>query len=261
MIRSDGIASDLMVEGGESFVKAHKGFVTIHTPNQPDYWFGNCIVVQDAALSPEMIVQRFEEQFPDAAHVCAQWDIPDFEIGDLRDWFTSRGYSEETGEFMALNGPIKRVDCPEGIEIRPVRDADWDRVTALQLETGAELRGEKSEAHRAYLENRNASRRDKIASGFGEWFGAFDGDLLVGDLGIFCDDRVARYQAVETRESHRGRGICSALLCEAHDWVKERSESARILIAADANDTPRFLYRKMGFTPFEVIPAFAKPGY
>jgi GNAT superfamily N-acetyltransferase len=111
------------------------------------------------------------------------------------------------------------------------------------------------------LEQRTKARRSQIARGRGQWFGAFDGDLLVGDLGIFCDDRVARYQSVQTRATHRRRGVCSALLRMAHDWAKGRSPNARVLIAADADDTPRLLYRKVGFQPFETITAAMKGSY
>ena len=91
---------------------------------------------------------------------------------------------------------------------------DWTKAEALQAKIGLED-GRVPKFYGPYLARRNAGRRDQITKGIGQWFGAFDGDRIVAQLGMFHDDSIARYQSVETRATHRRRGICSALLRQA----------------------------------------------
>ncbi len=88
---------------------------------------------------------------------------------------------------------------------------DWTKAEALQAKIGLED-GRDPKFYGPYLARRNAGRRDQITKGIGQWFGAFDGDRIVAQLGMFHDGSLARYQSVETRATHRRRGICSALL-------------------------------------------------
>ncbi|MBM7069614.1 GNAT family N-acetyltransferase [Actibacterium sp. 188UL27-1] len=94
----------------------------------------------------------------------------------------------------------------------------------------------------------------------GCWLGAFDRDLLVGDLGIFADGHVGRYQSVETRPSHRGLGICPALLTTGARWVAHHSPNATRLIETDQHEVAGQIYRRCGFVHTEtLISACRKP--
>lgn len=261
MIRSDGIASDLLVDEGTQVVSHFDGYSVVRTPSQPDYWFGNCLIERTIPTSAAETIAKFKRVVDGADHICIQWDIADFDLGPMAADFEAAGLKVERSEFLALSGEMVTPPAPSDFEFRALQDADWDQSVDLQLAVDIELENRDPVQHRPYLERRMKARRSQIARGRGQWFGAFDGDLLVGDLGIFCDDRVARYQSVQTRATHRKRGVCSALLRMAHDWAKDRSPNARVLIAADADDTPRLLYRKVGFQPFETITAAMKGSY
>jgi hypothetical protein len=91
---------------------------------------------------------------------------------------------------------------------------DWTKAEALQAKIGLED-GRVPKFYGPYLARRNAGWRDQITKGIGQWFGAFDGDRIVAQLGMFHDGSLARYQSVEIRASHRRREICSALLRQA----------------------------------------------
>ena len=43
-------------------------------------------------------------------------------------------------------------------------------------------------------------------AGKGYWFGAYLGGNLVGDLGVFCEAEVGRYQSVGTHPGYRRQG-------------------------------------------------------
>ena len=262
MIFSDGISSDLLVDECTQIVTHFDECSVIRTPTQPNYWYGNCLIERRPPTNVDLSISRFRRFVDGANHICIQWDIENFDLGQISEEFESKGLKIERSEFLALNGPIQVRPAPAEYEFRPFSSKDdWDQSIKLQLVVDAETEAHDPEKYLPFLESRAHARQQQIARGRGQWFGAFDRDLLVGDLGIFCDDRVARYQSVQTRASHRKRGICSALMALAHDWAKAQSPEARVLIAADADDTPRFLYRQLGFVPFETIVSVVKDGY
>lgn len=90
-------------------------------------------------------------------------------------------------------------------------------------------------------------------------FGAFYGDELVAQMGIFHDAQIARYQSVETRVTHRRRGVCSALLRHAAQWALRRAQQTVVVAEADS-DAGR-LYRRMGFSPTETLYGVIGDGY
>ena len=261
MIRSAGIRSDLMVMRGFTHVTEHPEYYEFRTPDEPDYWYGNCIVEKMPPIDPASVLARFDRHFPTSKHAVMCWDIPDFQMAEgTADWFRERDFSVERDVFLSGGRDINRFDLPAGITARPIGDDDWGQLIDAQQAIGVEL-GFADATHRSYLESRNARRRDQIARGEGQWFGAFDGDLLVADMGIFHDQDVARYQAVATHVDYRGRGICAALLGIAHEWAIARAPDATVLIATDATGSARRVYERVGFKPFEVITSVMKRAY
>jgi ribosomal protein S18 acetylase RimI-like enzyme len=134
---------------------------------------------------------------------------------------------------------------------------DWTKAEALQAKIGLED-GRVPKFYGPYLARRNAGRRDQITKGIGQWFGAFDGDRIVAQLGMFHDGSLARYQSVEIRATHRRRGICSALLRQA---ALGRAPNADVVIVAEADTDAGRLYRKVGFAHAETIYGIVRDGY
>lgn len=257
MIRSDGIASDVLVSRGVSVVEDHGNYTVLRTPSEPNYWFGNTVIMRDPPLDPACHVRVFHKEFPEVRHICIQYDIPNFQLGEMEAWFIESGFEIDHVAFLALTGPANPSDIPDGLTVRQIAGDDWDQLTDLQQEIGIE-EGYNDADHRDYLEGRNRNRRAQIARGEGAWFGVFDGDLLVADMGLFHDGTIGRFQSVETRASYRNRGICAGLLTHVVDWARAINPRMRLLIAADAGGAPRRIYERAGFEPFETITAVVK---
>lgn len=49
----------------------------------------------------------------------------------------------------------------------------------------------------------------------GHWFGAFLNGKLIGDLGVFFEEHVGRYQSVGTHPDFRRKGVCGNLIYQA----------------------------------------------
>jgi GNAT superfamily N-acetyltransferase len=253
--------SELLTLSGLSFLTEHDRYIVQKTPTEPDYWVGNQLILQTPDFSYERALEVFEHHFPTATHRSIVWDIPDMNAAEVPAQFAENGFVLDDVDALVLTGELRDVPLPEGIAIRPIiSDADWDAALDLQHEVGIE-EGFTQPTHRDYLRKRNEGRRVQIAKGLGQWFGAFEGGSLVCQMGMFHDDTVARYQSVETRFTHRRRGICSALLRHAAHWVQNRASATKIVIVAELGSDAGRLYRSMGFAHVETIHGVIRSGY
>jgi GNAT superfamily N-acetyltransferase len=167
----------------------------------------------------------------------------------------------DTFDVLTLAGVAAKPAVPGGIQLRHLcDDADWLASAELAAQIAIE-EGYDPAIHTPFLTRRNATRRKQIADGLGDWFGAFDGDLLVGQMGMFHDATVARFQSVETRASHRRRGICAALLGHVSGWAAARAPQATQVIVAEADSDAGRLYRWAGFTHSEILVEAGRAGY
>jgi len=262
-LRSLGYASEFMVLGARSVAEVHSDRIVLRTPEQPDFWFGNMVIFRGEPSDPSTVIARFQRDHPEAGHVTLGWDETDMVRGKEIAALEAMGFTIDETEVLALEGRKTHFDLPDGLTAHAISgDSDWAQVTGLQTDTGVEL-GYLREKHAPFIAQRVAEWRRATEAGRGAWFGAFDGAQLVADLGIFTDGRVARFQSVETRQSHRGRGICPALITRALAWVQSVAPDAIPVILADQNEVAGRIYRRCGFTPKErLIAAYRAPeGY
>lgn len=255
------LQSDLMVEGAAAQLEEHRDRFILRMPEQPDYWFGNCVIFKAFSGDPEADIAQFQRDHPGAAHCCLQWDIPDLPPHPALERFTALGFDTDHADALALARSIIRFPLPENIAARQIiSDQDWAQVIDLQVETGVE-QGYDATQHPPYVRRRMAAHRAASESGRAAWFGLFEGDLLVADMGIYHADGLARYQSVETRKSHRKRGLCRALVSVCHDWVIARDSAARLLIVAETDGAAGRTYRACGFALAERHTSVVKGSY
>ena len=255
------VRSDLMVGGSLMQVTHHDYYSVIRTPTEPDYWSGNIIVINGESVDPRAEIALFRVAHPDAAHCRVMWDVPGMALDHVSAVLTPDGFDVSIVETLILNGEMRAVDVPDGIALRTIKtDQDWADFAVFQTESAIE-EGRDMAVHAPFQTRRNAAKRAQNEAGFGAWFAAYDGDLMVGTLGMYVGEGLARYQAVETRASHRKRGISSALLRHAFEWARGQDPDAQVIIVADAQGDGGRLYRKMGFTLAEAVVEAHRDGY
>ncbi len=257
--RSLGLRSDVMVLGELAQVEDHSDRIVLRTPSEPDFWFGNMVIFRSPRIEPAAQIARFQADLPDVRHITLVWDVPGMAEGPEFAQFTRLGFEIDRCDVLTLSGAINRSSPPDGIEIRPVEDAaDWEQVIALQVQTGV-ADGHVLKDYLPYIRKRFAARQRQVSQGWGRWFGAFDGPTLVGDLGIFVGEGTARFQDVETAQSHRRRGICAALVCAGLDWAARYDPDAVPVIVANVDGQAGRVYRRCGFTLSETLVAVVRP--
>jgi GNAT superfamily N-acetyltransferase len=229
--------------GGSTFDE-RPDHVVVRTPGNPLYHWGNFVLVTDVrgGEDPAHWLATFEREFPDAAHRAIGLTG---ELGDEDAW-RALDLTVEHDDVLATTTCPQPTPLPGGYLVRQLTDAsDWEQSTGLRI---AEFAGES--AHEAEFERRNTEDRAEMsARGETAWFGAFEGDRLVAELGIVdCGKAVARYQSVVTGADHRRRGLAGHLLGVAAAWAADRDARTWVIVADLGSDASR-LYQSRGFEP------------
>jgi predicted GNAT family acetyltransferase len=134
------------------------------------------------------------------------------------------------------------------IEVRPLlSDQDWrDAIEVQILSKAAEY---DVASYRLFKERQMARYRAMSEQNLGHWFGAFLDGKLVGDLGIFREGPIGRFQSVETHPDYRRQGICGRLVYESAKFAFEQMGVTELVMVADENYHAAKIYESVGFVP------------
>lgn len=255
-----GYRTDLMVrvlEGSE--VVDHFGYVTVRTPANPDFWWGNFLLLPARAAQGEagQWLSLFTAEFPAAAHVALGLDITGDTGTDLAD-FVAAGLDVQRETVLtapALGGPPHPNRAALFRQL--ARDEDWRQSARLQALCDAE---DGLPASQAYTEARNAARRRLAEAGQGAWFGAFVDGELVSQLGVFSGrSRIARYQDVGTHPGARRQGLAATLVCHAARYAIDDLGAKTLVIVADPREPAIRVYCSVGFADRETQVSMQRP--
>jgi hypothetical protein len=243
-VRSLGYRTDLAILTLEGSQVTDRGdHLVIRTPGNPDYWWGNFLLLQD--LKPGSgggWVGRFAAEFPDALHIALGLDETDADIVDP---------GELAGMTMERNAVMTAasVHAPphpntEAVLRKLEGDADWRQ----SLELAAAVHAGEPGGDAGFLTARAAAKRALTEAGHGAWFGAFLDGTLVSQLGLITGESgLARYQSVETHPTARRCGLAGTLVWHVGATVLAGGTSTLVMVA-DPEDGAIRVYRSVGFT-------------
>lgn len=78
------------------------------------------------------------------------------------------------------------------------------------------------------------------------------GDKLVGELGIYFENGLGRFQSVGTHPDFRRRGICGTMVYLAAKMAMAEFDIKTLVMEADADYHVAKIYESVGFKPTEV---------
>lgn len=242
-----GWATDLAVlRHLGSVIEEHDTHLVVRTPQNPDFYWGNCIFVLDeqAVGDADTWIGVFGAAHPEASWVSVGLIR---EPDDAAAW-TSHNVVIEADDVLTSQRPPRATPLADGYTVRRLTGDDWEQLVAAELAENA-LTGEYDQEHheryaRAQVElQRRLSDQDVAA-----FFGAFADDVLVSSLGIVVCGETARYQSVGTDVGHRRRGLAAHLLGVAADWSASKGCNRWVIITGATNPAGR-VYRSVGFEP------------
>jgi GNAT superfamily N-acetyltransferase len=243
-----GWATDIAIhELSGSTVTDMGDHLVIRSPHNPQFHWGNCILVVDdqAVGDAARWLETFREHFP-----TADWTS----IGlvampsDDSAW-RAAGVTLERDEVLTTRVLPRLAELPLGYEVRQVATADdWEQSVLQGMRENDDTGLYDSALHEVFLRNQVVTRQTLCDTGRAAWFAAFAGDELVSILGIVCCGGRARYQSVGTHVAHRGRGLASHLLGVAARWAADRDCDEWVIVTEATNSAGR-IYRSVGFEP------------
>ena len=229
-----------VLRGYGAEVDARDDHLVVRTPANPDYHWGNCLVVTSGDVDDAGgWLGVFEREFPEATHRA----LGLLRRPDERAWQEAGLAVEVERTFTALS-PITPAPVPPGYRVTPVRGLVWDALLRVELAGGPD-----TAEHRRFATRRLAADRAWVEAGHAEWFAALaPDDSVASSLGIVDVGGEARYQQVGTGASHRRRGLARHLLGAASEWAFARGVR-QLVIVADVGQGGELLYDAAGFTP------------
>jgi GNAT superfamily N-acetyltransferase len=253
-----GWATDLAVlELGGSLIEDRRDHLVVTTPTNPDFHWGNFVLVTDTAAVDDAPrwVATFHDEFPHATWVAIGLiRIPD----DVTAW-AQQNIDVEHDDVLTTVSLPRRTPCPDGYEVRRLDGEDWEQSVAFAVSQNATAEDHEPVAHERFVRARMANQRALSGRGSAAFFGAFDGDEIVAELGIVRCAARARYQNVATEPRHRRRGLASHLLGVAAEWSADRGCHEWVIVTEATNLAGR-VYRRAGFTPdFATAEAYRPP--
>jgi ribosomal protein S18 acetylase RimI-like enzyme len=259
-VRSLVLATDIDVLPIDRQIVERDGYLVVRSPGNPRHYFGNMLVFDTPpaeGCGPRWEA-LFEQEFsdvPEAEHRAFVWDRTDGEIGAAEQEFVARGY--ELDQVVGLIATPAQLQ-PHARENREVTIAAldpsgdcalWDQVCELQVAAREPIHEEA--AYRAFRRQRLDELRQMNAAARGAWYVARAGDEVVASCGVIVTGGRGRFQAVDTVEAYRRRGICSRLVVAAGHDAAARFGAERLVIAAEAGYHALGLYESLGFQAIE----------
>ncbi|MFR9674454.1 GNAT family N-acetyltransferase [Streptomyces sp. TR02-1] len=255
-----GFRTDLMLlELGGSVVIDRSTHMVVRTPQSPDFWWGNFLLLASPLREGEAEhwTGEFAEHFPDVTHFALGVDGTDGEAGDAAE-LAALGTTLETSAVLTAEEMAAPDRLPPGVDVRPLSgDDDWRQADELRWESVES--GSSNPAHRAYVTGRQEEYRRLCEEGYGAWFGAFvDGRMRAG-TGVFTDGSgLARFQNVHTHPDLRRQGLASAVVRHAGHWALTELRATTLVIVAGGQQAVA-LYEKLGFAETERQVQLARP--
>ncbi len=214
----------LLVAGG-SEVEDRGDHLVVRSPHNPTHWWGNFLLLERAPAAADAArwLERFAATFPDAGHVAFSVDGTHGRVSDLDPW-AAAGLVVEAQAVMTASGVRTTRRRSDAVCRALVSDEDW--AQSVELRVRCSDGREEPAAFRTYATAQAQTRRQLVDAGHGGWFGAFDDDRLVSQLGLFvAGPGLARFQSVETDPDFRRRGLAGTLIAHAVERVGDRADA------------------------------------
>lgn len=247
-----GYRTDLaLLSVGGSVVEDRGDHLVVRSPHNPTHWWGNFLLLDrpPAAQDAPRWLERFVAAFPDARHVAIGVDGTAGQVSDLAPWSASGLAVEAQAVTTAtsVRPPRRRSDAV----CRALKsDGDWTQ--SVELRGRCHDGAEEPAAFRVYATAQARTRREMVEAGHGGWFGAFDGDRLICQMGLFAaGPGLARFQSVETDPDHRRRGLAGTLVHHVSRHGFGTLGAHTLVMVADPAYHALELYRSLGFAVTE----------
>ena len=253
-LHSLGRRTDLIFSKFSGTVYDRGSYTVVKTPSNPGYHWGNYLIFDRAPKVGDLQIWKniFDSEFEyykEPHHYVFAWDTGKVECGEYNE-FEAEGFEFDSGVVLVGTNLNKPPQYNQDIEIRKIQsDSDWESVIKLQIHCADPKY--LNDYYENFKRKQFTDYRQMTVAGMGYWFGAFVGQSLVGDLGIFFEKDVGRYQNVETHPDYRRKGICGTLVYETGQIAFKEYGVEYLVMEVDLEYHAARIYESVGFKPKE----------
>jgi ribosomal protein S18 acetylase RimI-like enzyme len=236
-------ATDLALRAAEgAVVERSLGATIVRMTGNPTFRWGNFLLVPEAG-TPEARLREHAAAFPGAGFTTVGVDDAHATLDDGA--WRSAGFEIERLAVLTADRAVAAVGA--GVR-RLASDDDWAAEERIALE----LEDAPDDAHVLFTRRRTAERRRAAQRGSTIWLGVEVDGGIVATAGIAdAGGGVARFQDVQTAETHRRRGHASALVAAGVRTAADEFGSRRFVLVAERGGPAIGLYRRLGFREVE----------
>jgi len=254
-LHSLGYRTDLIYPAFEGEIADRGDHLVIRTPSNPTFYWGNFLFFAQPPQPGDF--QRWRDLFaleiggpPQVRHQTFGWDTTTGEQGASQP-FLEAGFRLLHSVVLTAQQVHLPLHPALEVTVRSQRtEAEWEQALANQVRCRDPEHEE--EGYGIFKQRQMARYQAMVRAGLGKWFGAFVGEQLVADLGIFRDRDVGRFQNVETHPDFRRRGIAGTLVYQSARYALTQFGLETLVMVADYDGPPARLYQSVGFQPTEV---------
>lgn len=249
-IKSLGYRTDLIFPTFEGQITDRGDYLVIRTPSNPTFYWGNFLLFDHPPGEGDFIkwCELFAKEIgapPKVKHRSFGWDTTLEDKGVIQPFMDNGYYLDHLAVLTAQPDDLTSKSA-SGVTTRPIESED-DWVQSIENQVICREPVFSEDGYRLFRQGQVQRYRDMVSHGLGAWFGAFSGDRLVADLGIFYTEELARYQSVQTHPDFRKRGIAGALVYNAAIYALENFKIETLVIVADVDSPAERLYKSIGF--------------
>ncbi len=246
------LKSSLIFARNESEIVERESYIAIKTPTNPGFHWGNYLIFKKAPVADEISSWKilFAKEFPyydEIKHYVFAWDelkAPD-DPGYL-----AHNMILEKSVGLQTDSLIRPKHYNNEVLIRPLTSPkDWEDADQLQTMTRLETYG--FDEYLDFKKAQSLSYQKLIKLGNGMRVGAFKGNQMVAELGIYSEGKLGRYQNVVTHPDFRCQGICATLVYEAGQAILNEGKVKTLVMVADPDYHAARVYESVGFKPVE----------
>ena len=237
-------ATDALVRASITVREPRDGYTIVAAPERPDYWFANCLVLarEPTLESYAAWTAKHAAIFagrPVKRHVIV-WEVTHRSGPPPYDGSIER---ERTTVFRV--NELSHRHAARIVQIREFDDAShWE--SAIGIERDA-LIADGLDDRVAFAAWRFGVYRADALRGMCRVWGAFIADRLVSYVGLYANDRYARFITPLTEPAFRRQGLFAALCTIAVAETRSVHPHASIVIVAVTGDDPERIYQRLGF--------------
>ena len=253
-LRSLAWRTDLIFARYEGEVLERRDYLVIRTLSHPNYFWGNYLLFREPPGPGDLVRWNWLYQAELAEggpsdFVTLGWDDPEGRAGEVGP-FTEMGFERHASRVLTASSVDRPPKYNDEIRVRPVTtDRDWEGVVETQL-NGLHWYL-KPDTQRDFVARRAKVWRKMSEAGLGRRFGAFLGNRLVGDLGIYFDREAGRFNSVATHRDFLRQGVCGTLVYLSSLIALREMGAKYLVMVADEDYHAAAIYESVGFRPTE----------